>query len=149
MHTLLITMPTSPRRRQLVKPWAPPMDADALERVLTKIRDWEPFDGETLLDDLGAVLGDQAPREDEVGELAERLRGSLVRLVRIAVGGLTIERDERMNVLVARARELRSEELPGDYRKAVGHLRRLGWVTNELLEGLTANGFLRCAHDDE
>lgn len=80
------------------------------------------------------------PAEEAVEELAERLRGHLMRLVAIAVASEAGD-DEQAAALIERAREVRVEELPGDRRRAVGHLRRMAWSVNELLERL---GALRC-----
>lgn len=122
--------------------WTPPLGADAMAHVLTKLRDWEPLDWDAIFEDLASVLGERAPDCDEVDELAERLRGSLKRLVCIALAGHADEKDQETAVLIKHARILRSHELPGGYWKALGHLRRLGWVTNELLERLSQTGHL-------
>lgn len=122
-----------------VQQWAP-ADEETLTTLLTAVRAWTPFDGGALLDDVGAVLDDVIPAEDQVEELAERLRGHLMRLVNIALAGEAGE-DDQAAELIARAREVRSEEVPGDHWRAVGHLRRMAWAVNELLERL---GAIRC-----
>ncbi|MDQ0601984.1 hypothetical protein QF037_006329 [Streptomyces canus] len=118
--------------------------ADTMVRVVAKLRDWEPLDWDVTFDALASVLDCQAPLDDELEELAQRLRGALMQVVTIAVAGFADE-DEEAAVLIARARTLRSEELPGDYWKALGHLRRLGWVTSELVELLSKTGHFRDA----
>ncbi|GED90682.1 hypothetical protein TNCT6_77670 [Streptomyces sp. 6-11-2] len=119
------------------------MDSDALATVLQKVRKWQAFDGDALLDDVGAVLDDCIPAEEYVDELAQRLRGHLMQLVTIAVAAEAEQRDETAARLVDRARTLRTEDMPGDHWKAVGHLRRMGWTVNELLERLVATRCLK------
>ncbi|MGW8954747.1 DUF6415 family natural product biosynthesis protein [Streptomyces sp. NPDC055709] len=119
------------------------MSAEGLARVLTQLRDWQAFDGEALLDDVADVLDDIAPAEEHVEQLAERLRGHLMRLVNIAVANEAEQRDDTAAWLVGRARALRSEELPGGHWKAVGHLRRMGWTVNELLERMVDTGCVK------
>ncbi|MGW2572866.1 DUF6415 family natural product biosynthesis protein [Streptomyces sp. NPDC001537] len=108
--------------------------------VLAAVRRWNVFDGEALLDDVGAVIDDVIPAEDQVEELAERLRGHLMSLIAIAVANRADE-DDQAAELIERARDWGVEELPGDYWRAVGHLRRMAWSVNELLERL---GTVRC-----
>ncbi|MFJ8863894.1 DUF6415 family natural product biosynthesis protein [Streptomyces sp. NPDC102451] len=72
---------------------AVPRDPMELRRVLQKMRAWEPFDADALLDDVGAAL-DDVP------------------------------------------------DMPGDPRRAVGHLRRMAWTVNELLKRLLVTGQL-------
>ncbi|MFF4795060.1 DUF6415 family natural product biosynthesis protein [Streptomyces sp. NPDC001276] len=114
------------------------MDSNALATVLQKVRAWQVFDAGALLDDVAAALDDVIPAEEHVDELAERLRGHLMRLVNIAVAAEEGQRDETAARLIAQARTLRTENMPGDHWKAVGHLRRMGWTANELLEHLVA-----------
>ncbi|MGX4695492.1 DUF6415 family natural product biosynthesis protein [Streptomyces sp. JNUCC 63] len=122
--------------------WTPPLDPDVLRTMLARFRRWEPFDGGALLDDVGAVLDDCIPAEEDVEELAERLRGHLMQLVNIAVAAEE-ERDAEAARLVERGRTLRAEDLPGSHWLAVGHLRRMAWTVNELLERLVATRCLR------
>ncbi|MFC9916306.1 DUF6415 family natural product biosynthesis protein [Streptomyces sp. NPDC127197] len=122
--------------------WRPPLDPDALRTVLEKVRAWEPFDGGALLDDVAVVLDNVMPAEEYVEELAQRLRGHLMRLVDIAVAA-EAEEDKATARLIERARNVRSENMPGDHRQAVGHLRRMGWTVNELLERLVATKCLK------
>jgi hypothetical protein len=123
----------------VVREWAP-VDEETLTTVLAKVRQWTPFDGDALLDDVGAVMDDVLPPEDDVEELAERLRGHLMQLVHIALAAEADE-DDQAKRMILRAREVRAEDMPGDYWRAVGHLRRMAWSTNELLERL---GAIRC-----
>ncbi|MFD8194700.1 integrase core domain-containing protein [Streptomyces wuyuanensis] len=58
---------------------------EGLAHVLARHRGWEAFDGEAHLDDVADVLDDVVPAEADVDDVAERLRGHLVRLVNIAV----------------------------------------------------------------
>ncbi|MER7816781.1 transposase [Streptomyces sp. NPDC096153] len=58
---------------------------EGLAHVLARRRGWEAFDGEAHLDDVADVLDDVVPAEADVDDVAERLRGHLVRLVNIAV----------------------------------------------------------------
>ncbi|KUJ58393.1 hypothetical protein ADL25_03575 [Streptomyces sp. NRRL F-5122] len=122
--------------------WTPPLDSEALSHLLTKIHAWEAYDGEALLDDVATVLDEVIPEEEHVEDLAERLRSHLQRLVHIAVAAET-ERDEQTARVIEQARAVRAKALPGDPRKAVGHLRRLGWTVNELMERLVATRCLK------
>ncbi|MFB0617205.1 DUF6415 family natural product biosynthesis protein [Streptomyces sp. AGS-58] len=103
---------------------------------------WTPFDGGTLLDDAGEVLDDIVPAGDRVEELAVRLRGHLMRLVTIALAARAGD-DGQTAGLIQRARAMRTEEVPGDHWRAVGHLRRMAWTATELLERLGALGCLK------
>ncbi|MGV9349445.1 DUF6415 family natural product biosynthesis protein [Streptomyces spiralis] len=104
--------------------------------MLARIRRWQPFDGDALLEDVGAVLDECIPAEQHVDELAQRLRGHLVRLVDVAVATGAERRDTATAGLVERARTVRCEAVPCDRWKAVGYLRRLGWTVQELHERL-------------
>lgn len=126
-----------------VEVWEPPLSRDALEDVLAKVRRWQPFDGEALLDDVGVVLDDVVPPEDRLEELGQRLRGHLMQLVGIAVAAEADQEDEQADRLICLARQVRSEDMPGDQWQAVGHLRRMAWSVNELLERLVAIHCLR------
>ncbi|MFD5575097.1 DUF6415 family natural product biosynthesis protein [Streptomyces cadmiisoli] len=123
--------------------WQPPLGREALEDVLQKVPAWQPFDGAALLDDVAIVLDDLTPPEDLHDELAQRFRGHLMRLVAIAVATRAAAEDTETAELIERARSIRSEEMPGDHRQAVGHLRRLAWTVNELLERLVATKCLK------
>jgi hypothetical protein len=128
------------RRIRPVPLWTPPLDSAALTRVLKRIHTWQVYDGGALLDDVGAALDDVIPAEEHIEELAQRLRGHLMQLVNIALAADAGE-DAATAYLIERARTVRAEELPGDRWKAVGHLRRMGWIVNELMERLVA---IRC-----
>ncbi|MEU6524010.1 DUF6415 family natural product biosynthesis protein [Streptomyces sp. NPDC046924] len=123
--------------------WKPPLPHDQLATVLDKLRAWRPFDGYALLDDVAAALDDVVPAEEDVAEIAERLRGHLMQLVDIALAAEEDQRDVTSAQLIEQARTLRTEDLPGDHRRAVGHLRRMGWTVNELLDRLVATRCLR------
>jgi hypothetical protein len=117
--------------------WTPPLDRGALTAVLERVREWQAFDGGALLDDVAVALDDVVPAEECVEDITQRLRGHLTRLVTIAVAA-EAEHDEKTARLIERARTVRCEDVPGDRWKAVGHLRRMGWTVNELLERLVA-----------
>jgi hypothetical protein len=121
--------------------WTPPLDADGLASLLAKIKGWQPFDGDAVLDDVGAVLDDVIPPETDVAELARRLRRHLVWLIDVAIAAEACQKDEHALRLVQHARAVRSEAVPADFWPAVGHLRRVAWSVNELLERL---GAIRC-----
>jgi hypothetical protein len=122
-----------------------PADAETLSALLVAVRAWRPFDGGALLDDVGAVLDDVIPDEDGIEDAAERLRGHLMQLVDIAVAA-GADQDDAAAALIAQAREVRVEDVPGDHWRAVGHLRRMAWTVNELLERLAVTGCLKdCA----
>jgi hypothetical protein len=119
------------------------MDPDALRMLLRKVQTWQPYVDGLLLDDVAAVLDDHMPAEDELGDSALRLRGHLMRLVNLAVTAQVVHQDARVAVLVDQARAVRSEDTPGDHWKAVGHVRRMAWTLNELLERLVENQCLK------
>jgi hypothetical protein len=119
------------------------MDPDRLRMVLEKVQKWQPYVDGSLLDDVAAVLDDYMPNEEEVDDSALRLRGHLMRLTNLAVTAKVVEQDERVATLVERARAVRSEELPGDHWRAVGHVRRMAWTLDELLERLVENQCLK------
>ncbi|GGV45431.1 hypothetical protein GCM10010293_53450 [Streptomyces griseoflavus] len=131
---------TAERTADTVRPWTPPLSGGELATVLHRLRGWTAFDGVALLDDVATALDDVPPTEENTEELAERLRGHLMRLVTIAVAA-EAEEDTDAAHLIEQARTLRVEDLPGDYWKAVAHLRRLGWTANELHDRLAA---IRC-----
>ncbi|MER6113206.1 DUF6415 family natural product biosynthesis protein [Streptomyces hirsutus] len=124
-----------------MEPWVPPLPYDELETLRNKIRAWRPFDGEALLDDVAVALDDVLPAEEDIEEIAQRLRGHLTQLVTIALAAEEDQRDATSAQLIEQARTLRAEDVPGDHWKAIGHLRRMGWTVNELLERLVA---VRC-----
>ncbi|MET7746504.1 DUF6415 family natural product biosynthesis protein [Streptomyces sp. NPDC005385] len=121
---------------RVVDPWEPPLDVEALTSVLAACRAWSPLDGETILDDVGAVLDDVVPPEEALDEHALRLRGHLMQLIAIATAAEAGQKDTDAARLIERGRQVRAEELPGDHRQSVGHLRRMAWVVNELHERL-------------
>lgn len=57
------------------------MERDALVYVLGQVRSWQPFDGGAFLEDVG---DDLMPHEEDVEDLAQRLRGHLMQLARDA-----------------------------------------------------------------
>lgn len=125
-----------------VEAWRPPLTTEELQNVLCKMRGWEPFDADALLDDVGTALDDVPPTEGYREELAQRFRGHLMQLVDIAVGGEADVKDATALALIEYARSIRSKDLPGDPQRAVGHVRRMAWTVNELLERLLETGHL-------
>ncbi|MEU1824162.1 DUF6415 family natural product biosynthesis protein [Streptomyces abikoensis] len=115
--------------------WMPLTGAN-VESLLERMRRWQPLSVEAAFDDLAEVLGEQTPPADKFDDLAERLRGHLMQLVNIALADLLDTEGTAPDPLIERAREQRSAELPGDDRRALGHLRRLAGTTEELLERL-------------
>ncbi|MFF1737215.1 DUF6415 family natural product biosynthesis protein [Streptomyces sp. NPDC058247] len=122
-----------------VEQWKPPLSAERLALMASLMREVRPLD--EILDDTGDVLGNQAPRESEFGEIADRLRGDLKRLVSIALAAENT--DGQVSALVELAGALRSEELPGNYRAALGYLRRMAGVAHDLLERLAETGTVK------
>ncbi|MET9731995.1 DUF6415 family natural product biosynthesis protein [Streptomyces sp. NPDC006458] len=118
-------------------------DPERLRWILGKVQQWQPYVDGLLLDDIARVLDDYTPTEAEIDDSALRLRGHLMRLANLAVTSQVTEQDERVGDLVTLSRALRSEELPADHRRAVGHVRRMAWTTEELLERLVANQCLK------
>ncbi|WP_406368289.1 DUF6415 family natural product biosynthesis protein [Streptomyces sp. NBC_00647] len=138
-----MTAPTVPGRTRAVPVWTPPLSPEALESVLSKVHGWQPFDGESLLDDVGAVLDVVVPAEEALEDNCQRLRGHLMQLVTIAIAAEADQKDPEVEQLIERARRLRAEAVPGDYLQAVGHLRRMAWAVDELHERLGAIKCLR------
>ncbi|MGW1496961.1 DUF6415 family natural product biosynthesis protein [Streptomyces sp. NPDC002402] len=116
-----------------------------LATVLAKLRAWDPLEADAVFDDLDRVLGDQTPPADQVDELGERLRGALMQLGNISVADPRFPPGDDLLQLVERARSLWTEEMPGDYWKALGLTRRLAWITAELIELLIATRHIRDA----
>ncbi|MFJ8488448.1 DUF6415 family natural product biosynthesis protein [Streptomyces sp. NPDC094038] len=119
------------------------MDPDRLRMVLAKVHQRQPYVDGSLLDDVAAVLDDYMPNEEEVDDSALRLRGHLMRLTNLAVTAKVVDHDKRVAELVEYPRAVRAEELPGDHRRAVGHVRRMAWTLDELLERLVENQCLK------
>ncbi|MDN3258148.1 DUF6415 family natural product biosynthesis protein [Streptomyces sp. MA25(2023)] len=59
--------------------------------------------------------------------------------LRITVNSEVTEQDEQVADLIERGRTIGTEEVPTDHRRAVGHLRRMAWTLDELLERLVAH----------
>ncbi|CAM5656373.1 hypothetical protein GCM10010261_62750 [Streptomyces pilosus] len=123
-----------------LQPWEPPLSGGELATVLNRLRSWTAFDGGALLDDVAAVLDDVPPPKEDSEQIAEQLRGHLVRLATIAVATEAAQ-DTTVTQLLEQARTLRVEDMPNDYSKALGQLRRMGWTASELLDRLVA---MRC-----
>ncbi|SEB61358.1 hypothetical protein SAMN04490356_0935 [Streptomyces melanosporofaciens] len=122
--------------------WVPPLDAETLEHILVKMRDWDPLDCDAIFEDLAHAFDGQPPEDSEADQLAHRLSDSLGQLVNIALAGRADQRDYETTVLVERAHTVRSKEKPIGSWTAIGYLRRLAWVTNELLERLCRTGHI-------
>ncbi|KAF3470110.1 DUF6415 family natural product biosynthesis protein [Streptomyces sp. Tu 3180] len=122
-----------------VRAAVPPFTEAGLRRVLEKVQRWAPYVDGLLLEDVAAVLDDYTPTEHEGDEHAQRLRGHLRRLIDLAVVSTVAEQDEQVADLVERGRALRSEETPAEHRRAVGHIRRMAWTLDNLLERLVAH----------
>ena len=97
---------------------------------------WTAQDSEALLDDVALALDDVAPSEEDIEDFVQRARGYLMRLVNIAVSTRVWQESAYTDTLIQRARTLRADEMPGDYRHAVLRLRQMGWVVGELLDQL-------------
>lgn len=95
-----------------VPAWRPPLNSDQLTAVLAKLHGWRPFDGGALLDDIGAVLDDVPPAENDLKAPAERLDRHLVQLVDIAVASQAGRWDESARALIGQGRALRAEVVP-------------------------------------
>ncbi|MER6205960.1 DUF6415 family natural product biosynthesis protein [Streptomyces sp. NPDC001642] len=111
-----------------------PGTPEGLKRLLAKVQNWAPYVDGLLLDDVADVLDDHMPGEDEVAEHAQRLCSHLTRLVNLAVASTADERNRGVADLVERGRELWSQALPAEHAQAVGHIRRMAWTLNALLE---------------
>ncbi|WP_406431900.1 DUF6415 family natural product biosynthesis protein [Streptomyces sp. NBC_00631] len=136
---------TVPRWEHSVRLAETRFDPERLRWVLEKVQRWAPYVDGLLLDDLALVLDDYMPAEEEVEDMALRLRGHLMRLVNVALTSQVYRQDSEVAELIGSGRAIRDEELPGGHRKAVGHVRRMAWTVNELLERLVANECLKAA----
>lgn len=118
----------------VIAAWRPPLTAQQLRDVLTRVRAWTPLSLPAIFDDLDQVLGEQQPAIDELDEIGERLRGALMQLSSIAVADPRHRPDAETLVLVERGRALRDEEMTGGYRADLGLARRMAWTTSDLIE---------------
>ncbi|MGW3149776.1 DUF6415 family natural product biosynthesis protein [Streptomyces sp. NPDC001177] len=109
-----------------------PEEAAVLD-ALAKIRAWNPYDGDAMLDDVADALDTVPTPEDNVEELGQRLRGHLMQLMGIT-NNYGAEEQNQPEPRIKQARHMCEEEMPGDYRQALGHLRQMGWAVNELLD---------------
>ncbi|WP_081237386.1 DUF6415 family natural product biosynthesis protein [Streptomyces viridosporus] len=123
--------------------WTSPLPESDLAAVLEKVREWQPFDGDAVLDDAAAALDDVSPATGAAEDIAERLRGHLAQMVTIAVATEEDRRDAVTAQLIEQARTLSAEDAPGDRWQAIGHLRRMGWIAGESLDRLVAARCLR------
>ncbi|WP_030745702.1 hypothetical protein [Streptomyces sp. NRRL S-31] len=124
-----------------VERWAPPLAAADLARIVERMRGWQPFDADALLDDTGDALDAVVPADGAA--LAWRLLGHLERLETIAVANRARDEDVATAVLLAQAGVLRSQALDADRAGSVGWLRRMGWTVLLLHEQLVAAGCVR------
>lgn len=140
MHSSLVALAETGRRTAPpVERWSPPLDSEGLARIASLLRQVKPL--ETIVDDVGDVLGEQDPLESKFGEIAERLPGDLLRLV--AIANAAGDGDAEVCRLLQRARTLRSEALPDDSRQALGQLRRMAGLVNDLLERLVETNIVK------
>ncbi|MFD5806722.1 DUF6415 family natural product biosynthesis protein [Streptomyces sp. NPDC127020] len=123
--------------------WSPPLGPSELAGVLTKLRQWTPYDGEAVLDDVGAVLDDVLPPPNVLADLAVRLSGHLARLADIAVATEAGQADPDADRLIRQARAVCAQQASVTQVPTMGQLRRLAWAVNELQERLTVLGCLR------
>ncbi|WP_371666325.1 DUF6415 family natural product biosynthesis protein (plasmid) [Streptomyces sp. NBC_01241] len=115
----------------------PPVDL--LARVAQRLREVKPLD--EILDDIGDVLGNQAPPAAECEDLDQRLRADLIRLTRIALAAR--DEDPEVSALLQRTDRLLAEDVPADYQLTLGSLRRMASTANDLLERLTETGSIK------
>ncbi|MFI2289798.1 DUF6415 family natural product biosynthesis protein [Streptomyces niveus] len=142
MHSSsMVLAETGRRTAPPVERWSPPLDSEGLARIASLLRQVKPLEG--IVDDVGDVLGEQDPGESEFGEIAERLRGDLLRLVAIANAAGNGDGDAEVCRLLQRARTLRSEALPDDSRQALGQLGRMAGLVNDLLERLVETNIVK------
>ncbi|WP_329079683.1 DUF6415 family natural product biosynthesis protein [Streptomyces niveus] len=140
MHSSsMVLAETGRRTAPPVERWSPPLDSEGLARIASLLRQVKPLEG--IVDDVGDVLGEQDPGESEFGEIAERLRGDRLRLV--AIANAAGDGDAEVCRLLQRAHTLRSEALPAVSRQALGHLRRMAGLVNDLLERLAETNIVK------
>jgi hypothetical protein len=120
------------------------LDPAELESLLSKIRRWQPFDSGIVLEDVATLLDAYTPTKKQVDELMVRLPNHLKHLVDIATATGADRVDEPTARLITQARAMRSQNTPSEHQQAVGYLRRMAWVVNELLERLVE---LRCLRE--
>ncbi|MFG3361282.1 DUF6415 family natural product biosynthesis protein [Streptomyces griseofuscus] len=122
----------APRWDHPVEPARRPAEA-AIEATLAKVRAWSPYDGDAMLDDVADALDPVPTPEDNVEELRQRLRGHLMQLLGITANYGAGDR-EQPDPRIKQASSMCEEEMQGDYRQGLAHLRRMGWAVNELLD---------------
>jgi hypothetical protein len=115
----------------------PPVEL--LAHVAQRLREVKPLD--EILDDIGDVLGNQAPPAAECEDLDQRLRADLIRLTRIALAAR--DEDPEVSDLLMRADRLMAEDVPADYQLTLGSLRRMASTALDLLERLAETGSIR------
>ncbi len=144
----LAAIPKRTRRQGAeAEAWKSPLNADGLHEVLGLLRRWAwtAGDSEALLDDVARALDDVAPNEEEIEDIVQRFRGHLMSLVDIAMSTQASQQSAYAGTLVQRSRAVRAVEMPGDHRRAVLHLRQMGWLVSELLDQLVALDFVEGA----
>ncbi|MGW5048392.1 DUF6415 family natural product biosynthesis protein [Streptomyces griseoluteus] len=134
----LMSGPLTPAPIRVRKAPGPPVEL--LARVAEGLREVKPLD--EILDDIGDVLGNQAPPATECEDLDQRLRADLIRLTRIALAAKK-DKDPEVSALLQNADRLMSEDVPADYRLRLGALRRMANTANDLLERLTKTGGIK------
>ncbi|MFD5521063.1 DUF6415 family natural product biosynthesis protein [Streptomyces sp. NPDC127066] len=138
---------TIPRCTMPVPDCVPPLHLEALETVLTKVRRWRPFDGESLLDDVGADLYSVVPTEGALDDRDLRLSDHLMQLVAIADATEAGQRDLEVEQLTEWASRLRMKAMLGNHLQAVGHLRRMTWAVSELSELSERLSAIKCSRE--
>ncbi|WP_367435264.1 DUF6415 family natural product biosynthesis protein [Streptomyces celluloflavus] len=123
--------------------WKPPLDAEALTRVLDHLLGWTPLDSEALLDDVADAQDDLPPGREEMPDLVQRLNAHLKRLEDIAITSEASQRDAYVANLVERGATLRAAAVPGEFEQAKGHMRRISWIVSELVDRLVATKCLK------
>ncbi|MFF0228567.1 DUF6415 family natural product biosynthesis protein [Streptomyces sp. NPDC004629] len=108
--------------------WTPPLDATELATVLESVRRWRPFDGDALLDDVGEVLDNVVPAEENVGYLADLLGDHLAQLVNIAVAAEASDKDPAADCLIQQARAVGAKRLPAGPGPAAQQTHRSFYV---------------------
>ncbi|MFC5802164.1 DUF6415 family natural product biosynthesis protein [Streptomyces formicae] len=122
---------------------SPPFDAYEIADILSRLKRWKPLDVDALLDDVAGALDDIPPAALEMPGLIHRLHRHLDQLADISIANAASERDGGVARLLAQGANLQTTSLPSELAEAQRHLRRVGWVVNELVDRLVAAKYMK------
>ncbi|MEV8020032.1 DUF6415 family natural product biosynthesis protein [Streptomyces sp. NPDC086554] len=111
--------------------------------MLNRLKGWTPFDVSTLLDVVADALDDLPPTAMDVPDLLHRLHHHLGQLANISIANEANNKDADVARLLLRGETLRATPPPAEPAEALGHLRQVGWVVNELVERLVETQYMK------